>query len=39
MKLKAIEKFKASKDFETKVTKDSLVAYKYGFEACKAWIA
>ena len=34
-KLKAIEEFKAYKDFEVEVIESSLVMYKYGFKACK----
>ncbi|KAG1338624.1 hypothetical protein COCNU_04G009300 [Cocos nucifera] len=39
VKLKAIKKFKASKDFEAKVTEGSSMAYEYGFRACKALVS
>ncbi|KAG1369775.1 hypothetical protein COCNU_15G001410 [Cocos nucifera] len=38
-KLKAIEDFRASQDFEVEVTEESRVMYMYRFQACKAQVA
>ncbi|KAG1363515.1 hypothetical protein COCNU_11G003420 [Cocos nucifera] len=38
-KLKAIKEFRASKEFENEIAEGSLVAYEYGFEACKRCLA
>nr|XP_029116145.1 uncharacterized protein LOC105059422 isoform X1 [Elaeis guineensis] len=38
-KLKAVEEYKASAEFEAKVTEGSSVVFGYGFDACKAQVA
>ena len=36
--MKAIKEFKASLEFKAKVIEGSLVAYGYGFDACKVLV-